>query len=505
MKCSVFWLAVLSRFLVIALQFVSNHLLPDHDAGVFLSPQSEEAKANPNQFDEIIEVALGGFRRWDGQYFLHIAEYSYTYENVLAFYPLFPLCVRIVGQLLLLVLPFFSLRALLLLAATLLNVAFFGKAAQSLYDLSCLIFRSRTRAKIAVLLFCVNPASIFFSAPYSESLYCWLSFAFFRDCLQGISVQQTFPLSLSIVCRSNGLVNVVFLVYLSLQRFIRHFNVTTLLNVVFKSAVIIFFVLFHFGLLNAYHFYLFCHHLRIKFPDHIREQAEREGFVLAGNRTSEEVSPWCSNSIPMAYSYVQEHYWNVGFLRYFEYKQIPNFLLAAPVILVILWNFGAYLRRNRGYSGRLGLFVNEAVLSPVTQFDQKSFVFLVHAAALTTFCSLFIHVQVTTRMLASSSPVLYWIAANAFLFPKAVSPEGSEKQKEGVASGEGEEGAQRRSDLHQTPKIYSFDEETDLVDTAYLMGIIWNKKNRRGQLFLVWFLAYSVVGTVMFSNFLPWT
>lgn len=503
MKSSVFWLAVLSRVLVIGLQFVANQLIPDHDAGVFVSPQNVSPKAIPNPFDQLIEVTLGGFRRWDAQYFLHVAEYGYTYENTLAFFPLFPLCVRIVGQLLLLILPFFSLRALLLLSAVLLNVVFFAKAAQTLYDLSVLMFRSRTRAKIAVLLFCVNPGSVFFSAPYSESLYCWLTFAFFRDCLRGISVQQTFPLSLSIVCRSNGLINVVFLVYLSLQRFFRNLNVTTLLNVVFKSAVIIFFVLFHFGLLNAYHFYLFCHHLKIKFPEHIREYAESEGYVLAGNRTSEDVSPWCSNAIPMAYSYVQEHYWNVGFLRYYEYKQIPNFLLAAPAILVILWNFISYLRRNMRYSLRLGLFVNDAVLSPVTQFDQKSFVFLVHAAALTLFCTLCIHVQVTTRMLASSSPVLYWLAANAFMFPRSVYPGGGGgKEKE---NDNGEEVRDRMKSLHQTPKIFSFDEETDLVDTSYLMNIIWTRKNRRGQLYFLWFAAYSIVGTVMFSNFLPWT
>lgn len=503
MKSSVFWLAVLSRVIVIALQFVSNQLIPDHDAGVFLSPQSEQSKANPNPFDKVIEVSLGGFRRWDAQYFLHIAEYGYTYENVLAFFPLFPLCVRILGQALLLVLPFFSLRALLLLSAVLLNVLFFGKAAQTLYDLSWLIFRSRTRAKFAALLFCINPGSVFFSAPYSESLYCWLTFAFFRDCLQGISVQQTFPLSLSIVCRSNGLINVVFLAYLSLQRFLRRFTVTTLLNVVFKSAVIIFFVLFHFGLLNAYHFYLFCHHLHIKFPDHIRHYAEQQGYVLAGNRTSEEVSPWCSNDIPMAYAYVQEHYWDVGFLRYFEYRQLPNFLLAAPCIVTILWHFVAYIRRNWRYSLRLGLFVSDAILSPVTQFDQKSFVFLVHAAALTIFCTLCIHVQVTTRMLASSSPVLYWLAADSFRFPKSVQQQPGRRADGKNKEGEGKE--EQVKALHQTPKIYSLDEETDVVDTAYLTSIVCSKINRRGQLYLAWFATYSIVGTVLFCNFLPWT
>jgi len=41
--------------------------------------------------------------------------------------------------------------------------------------------------------------------------------------------------------------------------------------------------------------------------------------------------------IPLVYSFVQAHYWDVGFFRYWTLAQVPNFVLAFPVLTL-----GAY-------------------------------------------------------------------------------------------------------------------------------------------------------------------
>jgi hypothetical protein len=37
---------------------------------------------------------------------------------------------------------------------------------------------------------------------------------------------------------------------------------------------------------------------------------------------AEQQRPWCSKVLPSAYGYVQDVYWNVGFLRYYEWNQV---------------------------------------------------------------------------------------------------------------------------------------------------------------------------------------
>lgn len=125
-------------------------------------------------------------------------------------------------------------------------------------------------------------------------------------------------------------------------------------------------------------------------------------------------SEWCLKTLPISYSYVQQKYWNVGFLRYYQWKQIPNFLLALPIIILVLKTSFDYFQYH-----------SASILRSLTSTQNKKkrkfasletnelcFAHVVHSFALTLFCIFFVHIQVITRMLLSASPVTYWSVAS---------------------------------------------------------------------------------------------
>ena len=462
-------LAIFSRLFVIFLQCLSNHLFEDHNAeDVFRAPMDPLKK---RKCDTIVEMLLGGFRRWDAEYFLHISEHGYSYENTLAFFPLYPLCIKLIRYGAINITPFLSVRALSLMIGVTLNVIFFVKAANALYELGRKVLRDQRKAEIATVLFCFNPASIFFTAPYSESLYSWLSFSVMLKCFEDInSVLIIVPLSLSILCRSNGLMNIGFFVYYGVKKMFNQHTVLSFITVLLKVISILIIIAFHFGLMQVYNYYLFCFKKSFNFPEFIKDFAVENDLVLAGNRTNDSVSPWCSSNLPISYSYVQDQYWSVGFLRYYEFKKIPNFLLALPIVLIILINSFKYFRRNQAYCLRLGIFnLKPSILRSTQVADQNQFVFIVHAVAMTLFCVLFIHVEVTTRILSSANPMLYFFCADYFITNYV---------------------QHKKKDDHVYNEINMF----DIKRLSFLQKII-----------IYYFLGYYAVGTVLFSNFLPWT
>lgn len=479
-------LALLSRLLVIAIQIISNYLIPDHDAGVFLAPRDPEAP--PGKLDGAVNALLGGLHRWDAQYFLHISEHGYSYENTLAFFPLFPFIIKILTSVLGGNSSLLTYRELSLVIAVLLNVVFFVFAAKALYKLSNMVLGNKKKSELAVILFCFNPASIFFTAPYTESLYAWLSFAVMAQCIDDInSILITVPLSLSILCRSNGMLNIGFLLFFYMRRILSQNSFHNIICIGSKLFSILIIIIFHYGIAQVYSYYLFCFEQKFSFPPHVKVYAAAHNLVLAGNKTAES-SPWCSNYLPLSYSYVQSHYWNVGFMKYYELKQLPNFLLALPAIYLVVSNSCKYIHDNWDFCARLGLFrLNKKQVKSMRNYDRLAFAFVAHALFLALFSVFFVHVQVTTRMLASSSPVLYWFAAEYFTGDKAF----IRRQVIRKLSKQVQDGTEPCAHVENCVEL------SEILD--------FRTMNLKQVAILLYFVGYAVIGTVLFSNFLPWT
>lgn len=453
---SVTQLALFSRFCVFLIQFIANRLIPDHDADAFQSPYIVvDEPPPPPSADWLIEYALGGFRHWDAQYFLHIAEHGYVYEQTLAFQPLYPVVINVLTRALLYVAaPFVSFRSAALLSALTLNTIFFVMAAHALNRLTALIFnRTAARSRLAVWLFCWNPASVFFSAPYTESLFAWLTFTTIFLCARKRFVSAALPLALCILCRSNGIVNVGFLLYYGLQEWM---TATAMprwwRSTVVRVAVALIVAALAFIMLNWFYFVTFCEALTkepFNMDSAVLEYGMRNDLVMPGEGGAR--SPWCQSMVPLSYSYVQRTYWSVGLFEYYQWKQLPNFLLATPIVALLgmrLWAYGRAhpLRVAEGWSD---------VVNAV--FRQELFVFAVHATFLLAVCIGFVHIQVTTRLMASASPLLYWIGG----------------RKDGASFGG--------------------------------HGFKWSELDAITKFMTIWCGVYFVVGTTLFSNSLPWT
>ncbi|EJU01487.1 hypothetical protein DACRYDRAFT_100401, partial [Dacryopinax primogenitus] len=116
--------------------------------------------------------------------------------------------------------------------------------------------------------------------------------------------------------------------------------------------------------------------------------------------TTTRMRPWCFDgewTHWTSYAFVQEHYWNVGFLRYWEPAQIPNFLISAPIYAM---NF-FYCSKNIE-SGLQGYFGN-----PSYAFGKPFLPFALHGLGYSLILFFTAHVQIMLRQV-SNLPITYW-------------------------------------------------------------------------------------------------
>ena len=160
-------------------------------------------------FSGVLDDVLSPLARWDAKWYLDIADDGYDGGADTAFFPLYPLLVR------LLALPFGSEEALLLSAYAVSLGCFLGAlwVLHRLVDLEL----GRNVATAAVWLVALFPASVYFGAPYSESLFLLTSVGAFYAARTGHWVHAGLLAAAASATRSAGLVLLVPLVLLWLD------------------------------------------------------------------------------------------------------------------------------------------------------------------------------------------------------------------------------------------------------------------------------------------------
>ena len=225
--------------------------------------------------DLLFQKIFGGFGKWDAVYFLKIAEKGYSYEQYMAFFPLYPWILRTVTCIFKPAVKFLDLsqRSALLVCGWAVNTLFFTIAAVSLYKLTLRLFKRSKVALVSSLLFCINPASVFMSSLYTESLFCCLQFTALYHLEHEISTVVLLLFGLGCATRSNGILSCGFVSHSVLKHFLSNelitspmvssdhlklahvfFTVTTVLKLLLLNGV----VLVPFILFQLYGYSLYC-------------------------------------------------------------------------------------------------------------------------------------------------------------------------------------------------------------------------------------------------------
>ncbi|KAF4336425.1 GPI mannosyltransferase 2 [Fusarium beomiforme] len=329
--------------------------------------------------------------RWDALYFMHDAVNGKVYEQEWAFGIGLPAVVRGISGLL-------GLEAWDAIIAIAISHVSHLVAVLALYQLTIVLCSNRKLAYLAAVVHILSPGGLFLSAPYAESTFACLSFvgnllfaltlkANPDSLMRNVSVTGA-GLFYGVSCtfRSNGLFGGVLFAVEALK------GLSSLLDGFTFSKVLRLIAPITGGLLVAVGF--------------VAPQ------VLAWMRycyvhDNGEQRPWCARPLPSIYTFVQEEYWDVGFLRYWTPNQIPLFLLAAPMLTILIKSGTEVMREpSRGLRAMTAGTDEQCRLLVRTLAAVQ---ILLAVLAITNY-----HVQIISRI-SSAYPVWYWWVASCLM------------------------------------------------------------------------------------------
>ena len=410
-----------------------------------------------------------------------------------AFLPFFPLCIRYVANALVFLLPRGVLpstyEATAALSAILINMVAFAIAAVALYELTLCLMQSdqllegqrtksaqkkdregqstsipmkdcETISKLVAMAFCFNPAGVFFTVAYSESIFAMLTFTGHAVAAKGrylrheailhpqdlnkyqcmlarwYSIPTNILWAFASYTRSNGVISTAawwFLIGLGFMLYDRNSTITRRKYTRCTAGLL-------------YHICMGCIvSLPVLYHDF-------RGFNSHCMQQSTLLPDWCSYTGRFSlYAYVQHKHWNVGLLRYYELKQIPNFILAAPVLILSFWAAFRWIQQSlhrhnialKGslFSNAVSIYqwavyaLSTSAMISNSEHPNKSkristnaekgdtglllgsnllpyYAILFGFSLIGTFLA---HVQISTRLICSSCPALYWFIVRLYL------------------------------------------------------------------------------------------
>ncbi|KAK6336529.1 ER membrane glycoprotein subunit of the GPI transamidase complex-like protein [Orbilia brochopaga] len=483
--CAIYALRTLS---VLLLAWITTYLFPSFSPLGYDTSSTHITRLGNTRFFEYdasndhqqgigsVERLVTALTRWDAIYFASIAKHGYRWEQEWAFG---------IGQSYLLQ-GYKFIRAFIsssdispsseIFFLSICSCIAHLVSAITLFHLTALLFQTTDRSKgrsptrgspanivpfVAATLHILSPAGIFLIAPYNESIFSALSFLGYY--LYSYAIKNTaidgkhewwneiFLLlsglffGISCLFRSNGVINgilFVFEVSQSAWRLVSGINPFANLRLFIASGVS--------GAL-------------VSIPFLWRQYAGWLEYCIPEEYSVKR--EWCNKTLPSIYSYVQSQYWGVGFMKYWTAGNIPLFLLAAPMLFVLLRTSSDILKITAPPVNRLySLSLNEANRDLLFRLTVPQL--LLATMAITNY-----HVQIITR-LSSGLPMWYVVTAAALIQTTTADTEVSESKDTSSESGK-------------------TGDETDNTDASWCRPAIH------------FFLGYQVVQAVLYGGFLP--
>jgi GPI mannosyltransferase 2 len=448
--------------------------------------------SSENSTNAVWGFLLEPFTKWDAARFLHLAlnprlrdpQYKYNNkdgkfdeasEQAHAFLPMFPWIIRYTALILHQLLPTVLLpptyEALLVLSGVLFNnLICLTISTLTLYDITLHILlggnddvisnsvkQHDVAASVCLVFAIFNPAIVFFATNYSESFFAMMTFLGHRSMQHRKTstnyIRSSLWWGMGILCwmigsytRSNGTIHSLALLqdglavtchqYMELRRFNRIGipSVSSIVSSVLPAILT--------SLIGA---------MLIAFP---LQYHDWQGYQRHCMDTGLHRPEWClednttvlgSSSFSL-YRYVQTKHWNVGLFRYYQWKQIPNFVLAAPILVLSLGGAVAWIHWSlvtdfgkgkvptnlrmicwewpiQALSDSLGptKSIRTGRSTRLTEYFLLKNPGLLGQYAVLAILALvgllIAHVQISTRLICSSSPAAIWFLTYCMVNP----------------------------------------------------------------------------------------